>query len=196
MGNLRLYGSTSGYVEIAPPAVGSSQVLTLPTDSVQPGLVLVASQSFATASSVSINSCFSATYDNYLILIRCNSNSANANFYLRMRSGSSDYTTGNYQDQRFAVASTSTFPDRVAGQSQFRLGSVTTDGNFAAVDVFSPYVATNTGIEVHSGYYQSTPEMFLMCGSLTVANQFDGITVYPASGTMTAGTIKIYGYRN
>ena len=31
MGNLRLYGSTSGYVEIAPPAVAGTSSLILPT---------------------------------------------------------------------------------------------------------------------------------------------------------------------
>ena len=30
MGNLRLYGSTSGYVEIAPPAVAGTTTLTMP----------------------------------------------------------------------------------------------------------------------------------------------------------------------
>ena len=33
MGNLRLYGSTSGYVEIAPPAVAGTTTLTLPSTS-------------------------------------------------------------------------------------------------------------------------------------------------------------------
>ena len=30
MGNIRLYGDTSGYVEIAPPAIGSNSTITLP----------------------------------------------------------------------------------------------------------------------------------------------------------------------
>lgn len=31
MGNIRLYGDTSGYVEIAPPAIGTNSILTLPS---------------------------------------------------------------------------------------------------------------------------------------------------------------------
>lgn len=52
MGSIRLYGATSGYLELQAPDVAPDATLTLPSDSVQPGLVHLHTETFRDRKSV------------------------------------------------------------------------------------------------------------------------------------------------
>ena len=190
MGNLRLYGSSSGYVEIAPPAVGGSQVLTLPTDSVQPGMMLLASQSFSAASSVSINNCFSATYTNYLILIQASSSSDGAALLFRFRASGADISGGNYFWRKI-VNTTATPAD---ADTSTNLGQVANSGNVAT------FASTFIRVAPYSLYtafsaYQSAAQNVGHSGLSYNGSAADGLTIYSSAGTIT-GAIRVYGCRN
>lgn len=199
MGNLRLYGSTSGYVEIAPPAVAGTTVLTLPTDSVQPGIVLVSSNSFSAAASVSLNNCFSGTYDNYRVMIRATcSNGQDLDFRLRL---SGTDATSAYSRQAFAAYSgASTLAWQETSQAAARLVTVNNvSGGWASIDIYSPFIATPTAFISTSSKDNSSANAIDIFGALhATATAYDGLTVLPnptQGGTMT-GSIRIYGYRN
>lgn len=199
MGNLRLYGSTSGYVEIAPPAVGGSQVLTLPTDSVQPGLVLVNKTDFSAVSSVSLNNVFSATYDNYLITITEVVGSTVARCRYRLRAAGVDASTSYYFGY-FGVTSwaTSTVVGSVdANQPYPQAGLVASASKSSAfVEVSSPFKVSVTSLTERVVDTRSSGGTSTFGGGFhDSATSFDGFTIFPSTGTFT-GTVRVYGYRN
>ena len=200
MGNLRLYGSTSGYVEIAPPAVGGSQVLTLPTDSVQPGMVLVNTTTFSSASSISINNCFSSTYSNYRVIFDGYSSSASAGgLNMRLRSAGTDATGTSYiWGGQYITQSAG--PTRNYSGGLVSLFEISAHANYATcfdATVFQPYVSSaNTSFTSnYSAPGTASAAYGTSAGVYIVAAQHDGMTIYPGAGTVT-GTIRIYGLRN
>ena len=114
MGNVRLYGATSGYTELAPPAVAPDGVLSLPSgtgtiatqsyvdtsSAAAGGLVHINTTTFTAVSSVSLDDVFSADYENYKIIMTL-FNSSTALTYMRLRASGSDLTSTTYS---FAVA--------------------------------------------------------------------------------------------
>ena len=195
MGNLRLYGSTSGYVEIAPPAVGGSQVLTLPTDSVQPGMVLVASQTFSAASSVSVNSCFTSAYRNYRVMLDC-ATSVDQAINVRMRLSGTDASGNDYSQQYIRSNNTSISGSRNTSTSMM-FGTAGTNGlNNFSTDIFTPALATQTTYNSNSLYVAGGigPVIDIFNGLHAISTAYDGLTIF-VGGNIT-GTVKIYGYRN
>jgi hypothetical protein len=198
MGNIRLYGSTSGYVEIAPPAVGANNVLTLPTDSIQPGIVLINTTSFSAASTVSVNNCFTSAYENYQIVFNFNG-STTGETLLRMRVSGTDTSGTSYDSQRIEGTSSSTGGAINTSTSSFNIGyaaSAATTFN-AFTNILAPQLATNTSMISSalrdSGVGGLWPQSAV--GRLRNTTQYDGFTLFPTSGTMT-GNIRVYGYRN
>ena len=196
-GNIRLYG-TSGYVELAAPATGNNAVLTLPNDSIQPGLVLITTQSFSAASSISINNCFSSTYSNYLIVIDITSTAANpSGWSIRLRSSGTDATT-NYGRQKLEAYGTV-----VEGNINTTLGymqvgnpatSTVTSGGTMSVQMFRPFENVATRYLSHHGTGDGT-SVGVWGGYHSTASSYDGMTFYPQASTMS-GILRIYGYRN
>lgn len=189
MGNLRLYGSTSGYVEIAPPAVGGSQVLTLPTDSVQPGMVLLASQTFSAASSVSINNCFTSSYTNYLILVQNSSTSDGVSLMWRFRASGVDQSGANYYWRRI-INTTATSAD---ASSSYDIAAAANSGNvgIAAMNYtrMAPYPISAT-----FAAYQSSAQNTGTSGLSYNGSAADGFSIYASAGNIT-GSVRVYGYR-
>lgn len=197
MGNIRLYGSSSGYVEIAPPATGGGQVLTLPTDSVQPGLMLISSQSFVAASSASFNNVFSSSYLNYRVLFSLTSISATGNIYIRARYSGSDTTTStyNYTQGRTGRASLSDAGGSTGVTYLAPLYAATgyqVHGNF---DIFQGGISGGFQFIGNSWAYDSGYINYTASGNCTQATAHDGFSILPASGTIT-GSVRVYGYRN
>jgi len=194
-GNIRLWG-TSGYVELAAPAGAANQVLTLPTDSIQPAMVLISSQSFSAVSSVSINNCFSSLYQNYKVVVNYTSSSVPTINY-RLRSGGVDNSTSNYHIQRHQASGASVFS--ALSSSQTSWGGWSINANFPThqvVELFNPFSnnytlgwysftrmnsATTTDVEQGSNLFSST-------------TSFDGITFLGTANI--SGSIMVYGYRN
>lgn len=195
MGSIRLYGSTSGYLELQAPAVAPDAVLTLPSDSVQPGLVHLHTESFSAVSSVSIDNVFSAEYQNYRLLFS-HENSVNQDGSFRLRVGGSDDQTSNaYIRQRITASSTT-----VAGQrSTDTLWNVwqgnTTRNNATTFDLFRPFDTATTTIQSVVASSDTGAYFAAYVGTHTQATSYDGFTVYVGSGTIT-GNIRVYGYRN
>lgn len=195
-GNIRLWG-TSGYVELAAPSTATNQVLTLPTDSIQPGLVLITTQTFSAASIISVNNCFSSLYDNYRINLNINSSSASSsNVFMRMRSSGTDNSTSNYRKaQVYVVYGTTTVSvnESSSADTQFWIDfNVDTATHSRMIDVLVPFLSMRT--QISSGIGNSDAWSTSM-GTFNGTNSFDGFSIYPASGNLT-GTVRIYGYKN
>ena len=204
MGNVRLYGSTSGYTELAPPAVAPNGVLSLPSGTgtiatqdyaaAAGGLVHIITTTFSAVSSVSLDNVFSSTYENYQVKLDF-TGSVDATTDLRYRVGGVDNSDANsYKGQALRGSSTSA----TAFSNSGNIGtSAVSDGgtlrSVCTVEVFDPALAVTT---FWMNTNRTRDDMIgIFTFRHTTATAFDGFTIIPASGTIT-GTIRVYGYAN
>ena len=152
---------------------------------------------FSGVSSVSINGCFSSTYDNYKILFEGTISSAAALNWRGRTSGTdnsnSDYSLRTFQVNRDATTTVAATNSTTSG----RIGNIAATSSKADITIFDPFTSkptvTMTNFTNGSGDDFGYP-MFV--GSFfDVGTSFDGISFIPASGTIT-GTVRVYGYKD
>lgn len=196
---IKLNGSTSGYVELAAPAVAGTTALELPTDSIKPGLVLVAAQSFSAVSSVSVNNCFTSAYQNYRLVWQIFGGSASSNLNFRLRASGSDNNSSVYKFTYLGYRSDSgTEQTQNTSASAWTLLSANgNDQTLCVYDILRPQVAETTAISGTGTRLNAAGVVgFLNFGGFHSANSpFDGFTLFPDSGTIQA-RVFVYGYRN
>lgn len=209
--SIRIYGATSGYVDLDAPAVAGSASVTLPgsgTLATQAyadglaGLTLITAQSFSAASAVNVNNCFTSTYANYRVTIELSAMSATSGAALRarLRVSGSDNSSSNYYFNGPDVATSSTQTvgvTRSAGLGTWwTWGSDNANPGFSSIDVFNPQLSVKTAFAGSFSAASTTDFRFSALGGLmSVTTAYDGFTLLPDSGTIT-GTICVYGYRN
>jgi len=162
------------------------------------GLDLITTQSFSAVSSVSVNNCFSAAYQNYKVVMTYRGSGAGQLLW-RLRASGTDATGSNYYTQRAMFYGSTSNPARFAAEAFYRVGS--TDANIALCsltgDVFSPFAPETTVVQTqdfsNTDATNSTLGIWGAVHSLTTS--YDGFTAWNNGGTIT-GTIRVYGYRN
>jgi hypothetical protein len=164
------------------------------------GLTLVNTTTFTTTSTVQVNNCFSSSYNNYRVLLTLTAASANGGITLQY-SVSGTPSAASYYGAGFAI-----FSSAVSGSiGQVNTGSLTindvssTNPSFPAnsIDIYSPNIATNT-IMTNLAFGETSVngiKATYQGGLHLIATAYDGLTIKPASGTIS-GTIRIYGYKN
>ena len=157
------------------------------------GLVFVKSQTIGSGvSSVTVSDAFSATYDNYLIILST-TGSTGTSYGIRL--GAS--TTGYFGFLSYGDATTSTILG--AGRNNepymFFLGgcSGASQSGHLRVELLNPFNSVYT--KFLNGSYQSSDSFGTMQGEHRVAASYTAFTMITASGTITGGTITVYGYR-
>jgi hypothetical protein len=146
---------------------------------------------FSAVTSISLNGVFTASYENYQALLTLTMTS-NTNLYVRFRLAGTDNTANIYTIQDIAADSTTVGASR----------STTTTGGFGYGDAqtisstfYRPAVAVET--KYNSVIVRGLTSLLWQSfnGFHGAATAYDGITIYPASGTMT-GTVRFYGLKN
>lgn len=166
-----------------------------PTD---PGLVYITNSTFSAVSSVSVNNCFSATYDNYRIVVReVGSETTSVGMRLRLRASGSDATGANYIVHQMATTNTAGPSRTYVGNETFAtIGAVGNSANSYGIDLVAPYLADFTRWNCTSvSGSDNNNEAGLYSGIHKLNSSYDGMTLYPSAGTIT-GSLRIYGYRN
>ena len=161
------------------------------------GLVYITSQTIGSAvSSVTVSNCFSSTYDNYKIIVNggagSSSNAAVKFEFVGITSGYYigivylAYSAGSTPPSGFAAANAANWQE---------VGNVNTNGIHVNMDIL------NANLAKYKTYSCGCPNG-ATAGSFVISNglcasttQATGFTLTPASGTMTGGTITVYGYR-
>ena len=154
------------------------------------GLEFITSSTVGTAvSSVTVSSCFSATYDNYKIIMSGGTGTANTNISFAFN-GSPAGWDGNIIYANYAGGAVSSI-----GYSN--LTNVTyaggTKNSYAllSAEVSTPFLAQPSGF--------SAPYTVTDAGSSiarhSASTSYTGFILTPSSGTLTGGTITVYGYR-
>lgn len=158
------------------------------------GLVPLNTTTFSAVSSVSVNSVFSATYDNYMVVHNITASSATV-IRQRLRVSGTDNSGSNYLRGGYYVGvyANSVFSStNNATESFFTLGSTNATVGFGGVlNFIAPFQTQYTKITSHSGGADLGVGMCVFNGTTS----FDGFSFIPDSGTIT-GTIRVYGYRN
>ena len=158
------------------------------------GLVLVASTTVGSAvSNINIPNCFSSAYDTYRIVYSGGIGSAITDLVLKL----DGITTGYYSSLIYKTFNSTT----VSGANQSNIayaiwfGSATTNGAHLLADIQSPNLAKK---KVITGYFVepgSTTGAGYPVAWVDSTTQATGLTITAVSGTVTGGTIKVYGYK-
>ena len=156
------------------------------------GLTLISATTIGNAvSSVTVSSAFSSTYDTYKIIVTGGVASAVGN--LKFHLGS---TTAGYYGGMTAQTYNSGYGGATINNQASNLYAGYGDNTSLVMnmDVINPNLAEKTymaSITARSG--DAFGMSFVEEGSTT---QHTAFTITPASGTLTGGTIRVYGYRN
>jgi hypothetical protein len=160
---------------------------------VKQGLTLIKTQTIGTAvPTVVITDAFSATYDAYKIIIAGGAASSTQN--LRLQLGNA--TSGYYQAGQLVTYAGASSPSNANNTSIFTfVGFGTSVGLSMNIDMVNPFLATRTYFSTNLARIDTSGAFIATGGFLSNANSYTGFTISPASGTLTGGTIFVYGYR-
>jgi hypothetical protein len=175
------------------PVFVSGDILTA-TDMNAVGLWLVKTQTIGTAvSSVTVTGAFSTDYDAYQIVVT--GGTFNTTLVWGVFQFSSAHTTGYYGAAQFidtAAAVTNQGTSNLGRLLVTRSSTTTAGVSSWVVNVANPMNAVRKSIwgqcsggnmVTHGGYYDST-------------STFSQFVLSPSAGTLTGGTIRVYGMRN
>lgn len=152
------------------------------------GLVHIETRTVTASASEIFNSVFSATYENYLVVLEV-TNTGNVANRIRLRKSGTDAST-NYE--RLSLVGNSTN----AQSAQTTDPDVTFGGavkKIASINIFRPFV--NQSTTLLSSTYSLVGNVGFLGVNHTTVDTYDGFNLFPVSGSIT-GSVKIYGYKD
>jgi hypothetical protein len=156
------------------------------------GLVYVTQADLTSA--LQITNCFSTTYDAYRIVVNTATVSASADITVQLVSGSTPYTTANYNDIG-TLTGFASGPSREAAQNVYGywvMGRVDSSLNFGMLTFDIAGLASGQRPRYIASCIDASYSR-IKSGYLNVTTGFDGIKIMgPATWT---GKCRIYGYR-
>lgn len=173
-----------------PPDFVAGQVLTAAQMNAV-GIWEIKNQTIGTAvSSVTVTDAFSTDYDNYLITINNGAGSAAADLTIKFGAVATGYywniVGSSWNGTPAAAGSTSDVYIRYQGNIN------TTTGYSTEIGVQSPFLAKQT---VVNSRFVTTVNAYTSIGMLNDSVSYTSFVIAPTSGTLTGGTIRVYGYR-
>jgi hypothetical protein len=159
------------------------------------GLVYVTSGTLSASGTISVNNCFSSTYDNYKVIfteiIPSNTNDVRFSF----ATGGTINSTANYWMQNTFKSGTSISVNEESTQTSFRcVYAQGGSGAYAWMEIINPYNAINTNVWQQGLSYASAMIDRSFVGFFNTTTSFDGFKLSVASGTVSAKYV-VYGYR-
>ena len=178
------------------PDFSPGEVLTASAmDSI--GLWLVKTQTVGTGvSSVTVTGAFSANYDNYKITYTGGVSSVASDMYLTLGASNTGYYGGLIFNRPNAPA-----PGGIANNNgafwQYGAGLSTPNGITTSFELYQPFLARRTSLYSQVIQFSDPTSAFgTFAGFHDVATSYSSFTFTPSGGTITGGTIRVYGYRN
>jgi hypothetical protein len=176
------------------PDFSPGEVLTAAAmDSI--GLWLVKTQTIGTTvSSVTVSDVFSADFDAFKIIITGGVGSTSTTMRLQLGATTSGYYAA-YNRVTYSTGAAAPASDNNAANFS-RCGFATTDtlnGNFELLQPFATKRTIFQGAFIAAGV---TDNAGTASGFLNDATSYTAFTISLATGTMTGGIIRVYGYRN
>jgi hypothetical protein len=182
-------------VPTAPTAAdgtNTTQLATTAFANAAGGLVYITSATIGTAvSSVTVSSCFSSTYDNYVVTI--------ANPVFSVTAGTIGFTfngltSGYYGSQSYDLyTGGNNGYNRMNNATNFYVGITATDNASAAV--ITLYAPNKSLYHMFTSSFYGSGYTGIASGQTVDQTARTGFVITPSSGTITGGTITVYGYR-
>ena len=156
------------------------------------GLVHISRTTIGTAvSSVAITNCFSADYDSYLMVIQGGAGSTNISLQAVIGGTASGYRwAGWYSEFLNSVLAA----QRGAGIAYFPVGKASTAGINGRVVINSPFLNEYTTYISEYHIILTSGDTSYIAGYGPDSSSDTDITISTNTGTITGGTIDIYGY--
>jgi hypothetical protein len=165
-------------------------------------LTKITAQTFSASSAVNVNSVFSSTYKNYLVLLNLNC-SANSIVRVRMRASGSDYTGTGHRGSSIIADNNSTLSYLVADSGNgdtyasilpwFNGGETGVSLTFSNPNTTESTSIFGNGTAVNTSYTRKGA--FNAGYAVETGTQYDGFSIFPSSGTIT-GSVRVYGVTN
>lgn len=158
------------------------------------GLVYITGAAFTSATEILLDSVFTATYRNYLLVFDCQTSAGGGILQLQVRAAGSTISTTTYQYQAIDADSTTLSGRRNTAQGSFRFGANDTNGyNSSQVQIFTPQIAIPT--RFISSFLRNNGNISeQVWGANTNTTSYDGLRISTTTGNMT-GTYGLFGYR-
>lgn len=158
-----------------------------------PSTVLINTTSFSAASSASLaTDTFTATYENYLIIINLSSSGGNIN--IRMRASGTDATGSDYNNQQFGGDGSSASISQTSSQTSWKAGAQAGSRSTINLWVYGPKLAQPTLLLSEMSRNVSGANVFFFGGGHNVSTAYDSLTIIDAGSSMT-GKYSVYGLK-
>jgi hypothetical protein len=145
-------------------------------------------------SSVTVSGAFSATYDNYLIILSGGVGSTATGINLTLGATATGYYRGGNYTSYGSTTVTGVAGNNVTNWQS--IGVASTTSLDARVELYDPFLEKNTKMRGSYASALTTGESLVQQGFLNNTTSYTDFTFTKASGTLTGGTIRIYGYNN
>lgn len=158
------------------------------------GLTLIKTQTVGSAvSSVQVTSAFSSTYDSYKIIYEGGTSSASNRLNLTLgASATAYYWAVNIAD--FTNAGTGAYNGNNA--TSWAAGASDTNNTILNIDVHDPFLAKYSYLSANYFREPGSNNVGKPVGFHALATSYTDFTITPSTGTITGGTIRVYGYQN
>lgn len=166
-------------------AVGTGSSATINTNG---------SITYSSAHTIRVNGVFSATYDNYMIVVRGTENGAYS-YRMRLRASGTDDTTANsYVSQGLQISGTTEAGDRVTGENWYMAWADNTSKSGFTTYIYGPYLAQATAYRTTTVNDLAGARIYDHAGTHNQATSYDGFTLYDNTGLRSlGGRIAVYG---
>ena len=150
-----------------------------------------------TTGSISLEGIFSATFDNYLLVIG-SLEGTGGSLLCRLRVGGSDASGGDYARQQIDAEATTVSGSRSTGQTSTRIGNASAASTYSGnhVYVYGPNLAQPTAFRSVSSYMDNGLSRILDYASThSLSTSYTALTLFGSGATSpgTAGTIQVFG---
>jgi hypothetical protein len=158
------------------------------------GLTLVKTQTIGSAvSSVTVTDAFSATYDNYLIIVSDGTGSANGEARLTLGATTTNYyMSGAYNP----MYNTNNAQINTNNGSYWESTYFTSQGHSGHINLQRPFLSKTTTFQSQLIATKSDSFRADYAGFLDDTTSYTAFTLTASTGTMTGGQIRVYGYQN
>ena len=150
---------------------------------------------FTAVTSLSLNGCFTADFDNYVIFVNDINSTGTQPRLIRLRDSGTD-ELGNYFTQQFLRASsTSVTAGRSTGLNFLGMGETSLVAAGVHVAVYGPNLSQPTAFRSVDVHGESNARITDYAGTHSLSTAYDGFTILPLANTIT-GKVAVYGIRS
>lgn len=159
------------------------------------GLTLITSTDFSAVTTASVNSCFSATYSRYRVIVNFNSTGGGTDVVVKMRVSGADSSAASYQSKTMYAESAGVWQSfwKNAATTGFNaLGNMPASGGILTFDISNPFQSQQTNATMQAGHQD---RMTNGTWSFAASTSFDGLSFISTTANTLTGNYKIYGYQ-